>query len=60
MSSRMLRFFKSWASGRNWRCFSRELRRSIGEMGLSSTLRSGVVSSFNVFDMVCWLVREEM
>lgn len=39
MSSRMCLFFKSWASGRCCRCFSKLLRLSLlrtGEMGVAS------------------------
>ena len=43
VSSRMCLPFKSLGSGRVCRCFSRELRRSTGEMGVVST--EDVVSS---------------
>lgn len=33
VSIRMFLFLRSWGSGRCCRCFSRELRRSTGEMG---------------------------
>ena len=37
VSRRILRFLRSWASGRICRCFSRDSCRSIGERGVSST-----------------------
>lgn len=37
VSSRICLFLRSCASGRCCKCFSRELRRSIGEMGAVST-----------------------
>ena len=40
VSSRICLFFKSWTSGLCWRCFSSELRLSIGEIGVVSTLAS--------------------
>ncbi len=40
VSKRMCFSLSSLASGRCWRCFSRESRRSTGEMRLSSTDRS--------------------
>jgi hypothetical protein len=39
VSFKMFRSFRSLGSGLIWRCFSSELRRSTGEMGLSSTER---------------------
>jgi hypothetical protein len=39
VSNRICLFFKSWTSGRCWRCFSKLSRRSklrVGEMGVSS------------------------
>ena len=39
VSNRMCLFFRSWTSGRCWRCFSKLSRRSklrVGEMGVSS------------------------
>lgn len=38
VSRRMFLFFRSCGSGRVWRCFSRESRRSRGEMGAASIL----------------------
>jgi hypothetical protein len=48
---RILRFLRSCASGRRCRCFSREFRRSMGEMGLSSGLRTGVSLSVTAEDI---------
>ena len=39
VSRRICLFFRSWTSGRCWRCFSKLSRRSklrVGEMGVSS------------------------
>ncbi len=47
VSSKMCLSLRSWGSGRFWRCFSRELRRSMGEMGEVSTV-SEEVSVFSV------------
>lgn len=51
VSRRMLRFLRSFASGRCWRCFSREFLRSMGEMGLSSGLRTGTSPSVTAEDI---------
>lgn len=50
VSSKIFLFFRSCASGRSWRCFSSELRRSMGERGLSSTL--GVLDSSAMIDLL--------
>lgn len=47
VSSRICLSLRSCGSGRFWRCFSRELRRSRGEMGEVSTV-SEEVSVFSV------------
>ena len=45
MLSRIFLSFKFWGSGRCWRCFSSEFRRSMGEMGDSSTEDLGMSPS---------------
>lgn len=51
VSSRMCLSFRSCGSGRVWRCFSRESRRSRVEMGVVSTGLGWVFSA-----MIAWFV----
>lgn len=52
VSRRILRFLRSCASGRRCRCFSKEFRRSMGEMGVSSGLRTGASLSVTAEDIL--------
>ena len=45
VSSKIFRSFKSFGSGRVWRCFSKESRRSMGEIGEMSTEGLDIVSA---------------
>lgn len=45
MSRRICLSLNSFGSGRCWRCFSSEFRRSTGEMGVSSTAGLGSLSA---------------
>ena len=51
VASRMCLFFKCCASGRFWRCFSRELRRSRGETCFSSAGNDGASVESDMLDM---------
>ena len=57
VSSRICLFFRSCTSGLCCKCFSSEFRRSTGEMGVSSTLRSGVssIAAILMVTSVSWL-----
>ena len=61
VSKRMCLFFKSWASGRCWRCFSRLSRPSIGETGLSSIVCAVVACAMFVLVMfVCFGIASDL
>ena len=56
VSRRICLFFRSWTSGRCWRCFSKLSRRSklrVGEMGVSSmvVVASVMVIALKEYDL---------
>ena len=56
VSSRIFLFFKSCGSGRCWRCFSSESRRSRLEVGAESILGAWDGSAMIVYMSCLWVV----